>query len=77
MPTRGQPKYPWDETRPGRSFVVELDDGEDIKTLRSRLHAAIGSRVKSHSSERYIIATQYVDGTENKVARGVRVWRKA
>lgn len=65
--------YPWADMKPGRSFGVVVDKGDDAERIRKRVWNAAKARQRKYG-ERYYVGRVYADDTDKVV--GVRVWRK-
>lgn len=71
--------YPWGKIKVGQSFLVELEYDEDIKKMKERIRTAALQRIrKTQNKEDYVTKIEYFNEAaenDNKVPRGVRVWR--
>lgn len=72
-------QYPWGMLKVNQSFLVELEYPEDIKKMKERIRTAALQRIrKTKNVEDYVVKIEYLNGAadnDDKVPRGVRVWR--
>lgn len=81
---KGVSKYPWNKLATKQSFLVELQPGEEIKSLRQRVRSACNTRTRCSKKvigqypEEFVVDIEFyeeLDQDGEKVPRGVRVWR--